>query len=73
LQTHINTFEGIPVIGFNAKAGHVYDGLQQERIRIGRMDLKIAAIALASNATLLSRNITDFSKVPGLRVEDWSL
>jgi tRNA(fMet)-specific endonuclease VapC len=37
------------------------------------MDLKIAAIALATDATLLSRNLTDFGKVPGLRVEDWTL
>ena len=41
------------------------------RIRIGTMDLKIAAIALANDAILLSRNLTDFSKVPALRVEDW--
>ncbi|MBO0857108.1 MAG: type II toxin-antitoxin system VapC family toxin [Chloracidobacterium sp.] len=32
------------------------------------MDLKIAAIALSLNATLLSRNLKDFSKVPRLKV-----
>jgi tRNA(fMet)-specific endonuclease VapC len=35
------------------------------------MDLKIASIALASDATLLTRNATDFRRIPGLRVEDW--
>jgi tRNA(fMet)-specific endonuclease VapC len=37
------------------------------------MDLKIAAIVLAHDATLLSRNLSDFRKVPGLKVEDWTL
>jgi predicted nucleic acid-binding protein len=31
------------------------------------MDLKIAAIVLAQNATLLTRNLCDFRKVPGLK------
>ena len=35
------------------------------------MDLKIAAIAVAEDATLLSANVSDFQQVPGLRVEDW--
>jgi len=37
------------------------------------MDLKIAAIVLARNATLLTRNLADFRKVPGLKVENWTL
>jgi tRNA(fMet)-specific endonuclease VapC len=36
------------------------------------MDLKIAAIVLANSAVLLSRNLRDFHKVPGLRAEDWT-
>jgi tRNA(fMet)-specific endonuclease VapC len=35
------------------------------------MDLKIAAICLAHDALLLTRNLVDFRRVPGLRVEDW--
>ena len=35
------------------------------------MDLKIAAIALAHDALLLSANLRDFQAVPDLRVENW--
>jgi tRNA(fMet)-specific endonuclease VapC len=45
--------------------------LRDQRIRIGTQDLKIASIALARDALLLSANLRDFTKVPGLRVEDW--
>ena len=37
------------------------------------MDLKIAAIVIAQNGILLSKNLKDFRKVPGLRVEDWTV
>jgi len=36
------------------------------------MDLKIAALALELDATVVTNNIRDFSRVPGLKVEDWS-
>jgi predicted nucleic acid-binding protein len=33
--------------------------------------LKIASIALEADAVLLSANLRDFERVPGLRVENW--
>jgi tRNA(fMet)-specific endonuclease VapC len=40
--------------------------------KIGRADLLIAAITMASKATLVSRNLKDFREVPGLQVENWA-
>jgi len=60
-----------PLLPFNARAAEQFQRLWVTRIRIGTMDLKIAAIALANDAILLTRNLIDFSKVPALRVEDW--
>ena len=60
------------MLDFNNHAAMQFEQLQKQHIRIGTMDLKIAAIAIANNATLLSRNLKDFSKVPGLKVEDWA-
>ena len=45
--------------------------LRTASIRVGTQDMKIAAITLAHGATLLTRNSVDFSKVPGLRSENW--
>lgn len=38
---------------------------------IGPYDLQIAAIALANNLTVVTRNTQEFSRVPGLVIEDW--
>lgn len=62
-----------PLLPFNEKAAAEFERLRHERVRIGTMDLKIAAIALANDAIVLTRNLTDFRQVPNLRVEDWSV
>jgi tRNA(fMet)-specific endonuclease VapC len=60
------------VLDFDDEAAAEYRRLRGMKIRIGTMDLKIAAIALAHGATLLSRNLVDFKKFPDLEVEDWT-
>lgn len=37
------------------------------------LDCHIAAIALANNCTVVTRNTRHFSKIPGLSIEDWSI
>ncbi len=59
------------VVPFDDAAAVRFQELRSARIRIGSTDLKIAAICLVNDATLLSRNLTDFRQVPGVRVEDW--
>jgi tRNA(fMet)-specific endonuclease VapC len=39
---------------------------------IGLPDLLIASIALAQDATLVTRNTKDFNKVPNLKLENWA-
>ena len=38
---------------------------------IGAHDLQIAAIALVHGLTLVTHNISEFSQVSGLNLEDW--
>jgi tRNA(fMet)-specific endonuclease VapC len=37
------------------------------------MDLRIAAIAIANQMTLLTQNTVDFERIPGLSIGDWLL
>jgi tRNA(fMet)-specific endonuclease VapC len=57
---------------FADAAADIFKELRARRVRIGTMDLRIAAIALSRDLTMLSRNVSDFRKVPGLKVEDWT-
>jgi tRNA(fMet)-specific endonuclease VapC len=59
------------VLAFDTQSAVIYASLKRQGIRIGAQDLKIASIALANDALLLSANLVDFQKVPGLKVEDW--
>jgi tRNA(fMet)-specific endonuclease VapC len=61
------------ILDFDALSADNLGRLLKAKIRIATTDLTIAAITLASNAKLLSRNLTHFRKVPGLQVEDWAL
>jgi tRNA(fMet)-specific endonuclease VapC len=61
------------ILDFELGAAGRFEELRKAKIRIGAMDLKIAAIVLIRGAKLLSRKLGDFRKVPGLPVEDWTL
>jgi tRNA(fMet)-specific endonuclease VapC len=64
-------FSGMHIALFDASAIGTFTLLKAARIRISTMDLKIAAIAIAHNALLLTANRRDFELIPGLRFENW--
>lgn len=47
--------------------------LEKLGTKIGPHDLQIAAIALVHGLTLVTHNVREFSRVPGLVVEDWQV
>ena len=63
------------ILAFDAsdarKAGEIRAALAGAGTPIGPYDVPIARQALARNLTLVTRNIREFARVPGLRVEDW--
>ena len=60
---------------FDAAAGRRYGAVRAELERRGTPlpdpDLRIAAMALAGNLTLVTGNLRHFQRVPGLNVENW--
>ncbi|HKA07265.1 MAG TPA: type II toxin-antitoxin system VapC family toxin [Gemmataceae bacterium] len=64
-------FQTYTIASFDDRAAQQFDELRTAKIRLGTMDLKIAATALVNQAILLSANRSDFGRVPGLRVENW--
>lgn len=72
LNQFLNNFRKITVVQFDEKAAAVFQQFKAQKIRVGTMDLKIAAIAVSQNAILVSRNLSDFLQIPNLSVEDWT-
>ena len=72
LRRHLDNYREILVLDFDEQAAAEFQRLRRGRIRVGTMDLRIAAVVLSRDATLLSGNLADFREVPGLKVEDWT-
>lgn len=70
LRATVDYFCGLPILPFDDHAQQQYQVLRSQKIRIGTLDLRIAAIALSRAATLITRNQHDFARVPSLRIED---
>jgi tRNA(fMet)-specific endonuclease VapC len=63
-------FGVIPVS--NAVLTH-YETLKKMRLNVSTNDLKIAAVAIVHQLTLITRNLRDFNRVPGVIAIDWTI
>lgn len=72
METVLNVYE---VLAFDLAcariAGPLRASLEAIGTPIGQCDLFIASTALANDMTVVTRNVREFARVPGLRVEDW--
>ncbi|MDZ8104551.1 MAG: type II toxin-antitoxin system VapC family toxin [Nostoc sp. DedQUE12a] len=68
-----NYFCNMNLLEFDEAAYNYYQSLRWQKIRIGTQDLRIAAIALTKSAIVVTRNHKDFSQVPNLCLEDWTM
>lgn len=72
LKQYFDYFKTLTIIDFDKNSAEIYKNLKSSKIRVGTMDLRIASIAIANNAILVSRNLKDFEQVPELSVQDWT-
>ena len=67
--------EIVPVLPFDLKAAEIAGRIRGQHLRIGisfsPSDLMIASTAIAYDLTLVTHNVSDFQRVPGLHIEDW--
>ncbi len=66
----------LEVLAFGQEAAAVYGRvratLEGAGMPVGPFDTLIAAHALALGVTLATNNVREFSRVPGLAIEDWT-
>lgn len=73
LTETVNALSTWEVVSFSAGAIARYEALKKQKLNVGGNDMRIASIALELGATVVTRNRVDFSRVPGLVLEDWSV
>lgn len=65
----------LPILPFDSRAAGLYaevrSELERQGSRLEEPDLRIAAIALVRNLTIVTGNIRHFQRVPNLAVENW--
>jgi tRNA(fMet)-specific endonuclease VapC len=76
LERSIDYFKKADILGFDHAANQIFRQLLHQNLHLRKSrlekDLRIASIALAQNAIVITRNQRDFSQVPGLQIVDWS-
>ncbi len=70
-QDTFDDFRYLQILSYTPQAELQFQQWKKQKIRISTHDLRIAAICIAHDATLISRNRQDFEKLPELTVEYW--
>ena len=62
---------GFTILPWDNESIALFREMKARKVATGTMDLKIGCVALAHDATVLTRNLVDFRRIPGLRAENW--
>jgi tRNA(fMet)-specific endonuclease VapC len=72
LALTVESLSGWHVLPFNGAAMNRHAALMRQGLNVASNDVKIAAIALDAGATVVTRNLRDFGRIPGLTCVDWT-
>jgi tRNA(fMet)-specific endonuclease VapC len=72
LAANVRFLSTIKILDFDEAAIQRYEELKRLKLKVGKMDLQIAATALQLSGAVVTRNTADFKVIPGLSIEDWS-
>jgi tRNA(fMet)-specific endonuclease VapC len=73
LKSTLQLFADVNILDYSFEADELFQNFRRAGIRIGTQDLRIASVILVHQGILLTRNLRDFEKVPGIIIEDWSI
>jgi tRNA(fMet)-specific endonuclease VapC len=77
LHRSASFFQTLQLLNYDQAASDTYQRLIANTPALAKKrldkDIRIAAIALANQAIVVTRNYRDFNLIPGLQIEDWSL
>lgn len=68
----LSGFAVAEVLPFDSAAAAEFEFLSGLRLRVATMDLRVSSIARSRGLVVLTRNVRDFERVPGVAIEDWT-
>jgi tRNA(fMet)-specific endonuclease VapC len=69
----IELMSGFEILPMTTASFARHAGLMAAKLQVKSPDLRIAAVALEAGGIVVTRNLRDFRRVPGLVCEDWSV
>lgn len=62
----------LPTLAAAERYAQIRAYLEGQGLSISEQDLWVAAVALEENGAVVTNNVSEFTRIPGLQVEDWT-
>ena len=68
-----SSLRAFQILSFTKPSILRFQQLYAQKLGVSKMDLRIAAVTLEHGGTVVTHNQSDFQRIPGLAVVDWSI